>query len=38
MLTEHYSKLERMYLQANINTMIFDTTTCKISKEKQKLV
>ncbi len=28
----HFEKLERMYLQANINTMIFDTTTCKISE------
>ena len=28
----HFSKLEKMYLQANVNTMIFDTTTCKISK------
>ena len=27
----HYRKLERMYLSANINTQIFDTTTCKIS-------
>lgn len=37
MLTEHYRKLERMYLQANINTMIFDTTTCKISQEKAEI-
>ncbi len=29
---EHCSKLERMYLQANINTKIFDTTTVKISE------
>ena len=28
----HFEKLEKMYLQANVNTMIFDTTTCKISK------
>ena len=28
----HYQKLERMYLQSNLNTMIFDTTTCKISE------
>ncbi|MEK6153127.1 PaaI family thioesterase [Flavobacteriaceae bacterium 3-367] len=27
----HFKKLERMYLQANVNTMLFDTTTCKIS-------
>ncbi|WP_106791787.1 PaaI family thioesterase [Aquimarina sp. Aq78] len=29
---EHYSKLERMYLQANINTALYDTTTVKISE------
>ncbi|MBW1297984.1 PaaI family thioesterase [Aquimarina litoralis] len=29
---EHYSKLEKMYLNANINTNIFDTTTVKISE------
>ncbi|MEW7289703.1 PaaI family thioesterase [Aquimarina sp. 2304DJ70-9] len=29
---EHFDKLERMYLQANINTEIFDTTTVKISE------
>ncbi len=33
MSKEHYGKLERMYLQANINTMIFDSTTVKISEE-----
>ena len=27
---KHFQKLEKMYLSANINTMIFDTTTCKI--------
>jgi uncharacterized protein (TIGR00369 family) len=27
---EHYSKLERMYLKANINRSIFDTTTIRI--------
>jgi uncharacterized protein (TIGR00369 family) len=37
MLTEHYRKLERMYLQANINTMLFDTTTCEISMEKAEI-
>tara|TARA_Y100000766_G_C18871561_1_gene588532 strand:- start:631 stop:1035 length:405 start_codon:yes stop_codon:yes gene_type:complete len=26
-----------MYLQANINTMIFDTTTCKISQKKSEI-
>lgn len=29
---EHYNKLERMYLQANINTALYDTTTVKISE------
>jgi len=28
----HFKKLEKMYLQANVNTMIYDTTTCKISE------
>ena len=37
MLPEHYRKLERMYLQANINTMLFDTTTCAISMEKAEI-
>lgn len=34
---EHYRKLERMYLQANVNTMIFDTTTCHISEGKSEI-
>ena len=29
---DHYSKLERMYLQANINTAMYETTTVKISE------
>jgi len=37
MTKDHYKKLEKMYLQANINTMIFDTTTCEISKGKSKI-
>jgi len=32
MNTEHYRKLERMYLAANVNTQIFDTTTANISE------
>lgn len=28
----HFRKLERMYLQANVNRLIFDTTTIKISE------
>lgn len=31
---EHYSKLERMYLNTNINTKIFDTVTAEISEGK----
>ena len=34
---EHYSKLERMYLSANMNTMIFDTTTAKITDRKAEI-
>ncbi|WP_299435786.1 PaaI family thioesterase [uncultured Aquimarina sp.] len=32
MSLEHYRKLEKMYLHANINTKIYDTTTVKISE------
>jgi uncharacterized protein (TIGR00369 family) len=32
MNSKHYNKLERMYLQANINTTLYDTTTIKISE------
>jgi len=32
MNTSHFKKLEKMYLHANVNTMIYDTTTCKISE------
>ena len=31
---EHYKKLERMYLGANVNTMLFDTTTVSIGEGK----
>jgi len=34
---EHYRKLERMYLKANINTLIFDTTTINITKESTEI-
>lgn len=30
---EHYRKLERMYLSANMNTQIYDTTEIKIDDE-----
>ena len=29
---EHFQKLERMYLGANMNASIYDTTTVKIGK------
>lgn len=37
MSISHYQKLERMYLKSNVNTMLFDTTTCKISEEKAEI-
>ncbi len=37
MNTEHFRKLERMYLAANINQQLFDTTTCSISKGKSEI-
>ena len=30
----HFSKLKNMYLDANINTQVFDTTTCQIEEGK----
>lgn len=33
----HFTKLENMYLHSNMNTMIFDTTTCKISEESSEI-
>ena len=32
MNSEHFQKLERMYLNANFNKMIYDTTTIQIEK------
>ena len=37
MTERHFKKLRNMYLQANINTMIFDTTTCSISQKKSEI-
>lgn len=37
MTDSHFKKLRNMYLQANINTMIFDTTTCVISLKKSEI-
>ena len=34
MTDKHYRKLENMYLQANVNTHIFDTTQCRIQSRK----
>lgn len=34
---EHYEKLERMYLNANMNTHIYDTTTVNISHERAEI-
>jgi uncharacterized protein (TIGR00369 family) len=34
---DHYSRLERMYLKAKVNTYIYDTTTCKISDESAEI-
>ena len=33
----HYNRLQRMYLNANINTKIFNTTTAKISNSKAEI-
>ena len=33
-MISHYKKLEDMYLQANVNTKIYNTTKAKIRKEK----
>lgn len=37
MNSTHYKKLERMYLNANLNTMIYDSTTCRISHESSEI-
>ena len=34
---DHYRKLERMYLSANVNTHIYDTTTCVIGQETAEI-
>ena len=33
----HYEKLQKMYLNANINTMMFSTTTALISEAKAEI-
>lgn len=37
MTEEHFRKLENMYLKANINAQLFDTTTAKIAKGKAEI-
>lgn len=37
MSREHFKKLERMYLSANINTQVFDSTTAHIKKGKAEI-
>jgi uncharacterized protein (TIGR00369 family) len=34
---EHYRKLEQMYLKANINTHLYETTTCVIGHETAEI-
>lgn len=36
-MESHYRKLEKMYLDANINKTIFDTTTIRIEEEKTEI-
>jgi len=32
--TEHFNKLQRMYLKSNVNTHLYETTECEIEFEK----
>jgi len=34
MTTDHFEKLQRMYLKSNVNTQLYETTECKIELEK----
>ncbi len=36
-MSTHFQKLERMYLSANMNTHIYDTTTIKISEAEAEI-
>jgi len=36
-MSEHFKKLERMYLTANMNTHIYDTTTVSIAHETAEI-
>ena len=37
MTKDHFDKLERMYLSANINTQLFDTTTARITDRSAEI-
>lgn len=37
METDHFRKLERMYLQARVNTELFDTSSCRIGQETAEI-
>lgn len=34
---EHFRKLERMYLQANVNRIVFDSTTIKVEEGRAEI-
>ncbi|PQJ22782.1 PaaI family thioesterase [Tenacibaculum sp. SG-28] len=36
-MASHFEKLENMYLRANVNAMLYNTTTCKIAKESAEI-
>ena len=36
-MENHFKKLERMYLKANINSMLFDSTSISIQEGKAKI-
>lgn len=36
-MTNHYQKLEKMYLSANVNTKIYTSTTCKIKEGESNI-
>ncbi len=37
MNSEHFDKLQSMYLRANLNQQIYNTTTCKIEWERSEI-
>ena len=36
-MISHYQKLSNMYLQANVNTQLYSSTTCTISNEEAEI-